>query len=213
MTFEELQVEVFRRLDESSSDPAFWTEDDVKAALNEAYHEISDTSEWYERNANLPLLSHRTYYDLRTAVGSDTVLSIRHGQNSNTRRWLTPADLRELDYHTFNQWEEITGEPQSFFIRGLFWLGTFPKQASDDGHIRLYFTSLPAEMTYDYDEPGFPEEFHYGLVEYALGDLLSQEAETKKALTHYREYVVYETGLTGWVSGRQSLDRISRLNG
>lgn len=213
MTFLELQTEVFRRLDESSSAPAFWTVADVKAALNEGYEEMSDASEWYEWNANLPLLSKRTYYDMRRAFGGDVVFTLKHAYNSTTRRWLYPVDLRELDYRTFSQWEDITGEPESFFVRGLFWLGTFPKQTADLGSLKVYFTSLPPALVADTDEPGFSQDFQYGLVEYALGDLLSQEAETQKALNHFREYLTYEAGLVGWTEGRIALDRIPRLNG
>ncbi len=213
MTFAELKTETFRRLDEDSSDPAFWTEDDVEDALNEGYEEMSDASEWHETNANLPLLSGRTYYDMRYAFGGDQILTLNHAMNATTRRWLSPVELRELDYRTYVQWEDITGEPQNFFVRGLFWLGLFPKQNSDSGTLKVYFTSIPPRLAYDYDKPGFPDEFHYGIVEYALGDLLSQEAETRKALEHFKEYAVHEAGLRGWVGGRISLDRITRLHG
>jgi hypothetical protein len=213
LNFAELQTEVFRRLSESSSDPAFWTATDVKAALNEGYEEMSDASEWYEWNANLPLLSNRTYYDMRTCFGGDTVLTLKQAFNSTTRRWLNPVELRELDCGTNTQWEDVQGEPQSWFIRGLFWLGTFPKQESDSGTMKMYFTALPPALDSDYDEPGFPQDFQYGIVEYALGDLLSQEAETKKALSHFGEYLTYEAGLNSYTAGRISLDRINRLNG
>ncbi len=213
MTFAELQAEVFHRLDEDSADPAFWTEAEVQAAINEGYEEMSDASEWYERDHNLPLLSKRTYYDLRSALGGETVLTFQHAYNQTTRRWLYPGELRELDYRTFNQWEEITGQPEQFFVRGLFWLGTFPKAAADSGTIQTYFTALPPALFVDGDTPGSPEEFHYGLVEYALGDLLSQDGETQKALLHFKEYLTYEAGLKGWVEGRIALDRISTLHG
>ena len=214
MTFAELRTEVFRRLDEDSADPAFWTAADINTALNEAYEELSDSSEWHERNAILKLLSKRTYNDLRFALGSgEIVLTLKHAYNSTTRRWLDPVELRDLDYRTFHQWEDITGEPEKFFLRGLFWLGTFPKQNTDSGNLKLYYTAIPPAMSADTDEPGFPEEFQHGLIEYALGDLLAQEGETQKGLAHFREYLIYEAGLTGYAQGRISLDRISKLNG
>ena len=213
MTFSELQAEVFRRLDEDSSDAAFWSVDDVKTALNEGYEEMSDASEWHEQSANLPQLSKRTYYDLRTALGADSPLTVKHLYNATTRRWIYPGDLRELDYRTFCQWEEITGEPEQFFLRGLFWLGTFPKATADSGTIKVYFTALPPALSDDGDEPGFSEEYQYGIVEYAIADLLAQEAETQKARAHFSEYLTYEAGLKAWTEGRISLDRINRLNG
>lgn len=213
MNFSEIKTEVFRRLRESSSDPAFWTETDVEGAINEGYEEISDASEWYERNFNMPQLSKRTYYDLKRVFGDNPVLTVKHMYNATTRRWLYPVEVRDLDYRTFTQWEDIAGEPEMWFVRGLFWLGTFPKATADSGVLKVYYTSLPTAMSHSYDVPGFPSDFHYGLVEYALGELLSQESEQTKALDHFSEYLGYEKGLKDWTDGRVSLDRIGKLNG
>lgn len=213
MTFAELKTEVFRRLDEDSDNPAFWTEDDVAQSLNEAYEDISDSAEWYERQFNLPQLSRRTYYDLRHACGDQPVLTVRHAYNVNTSRWLTPIEVRSLDMESHYQWEDINGEPENFFRRGLFWMGVYPRQNGDTGKIKVFYTTLPVSLADDLDEPGFPQQFHYGLVEYALADLLAQEAETKRAMMHYGEYSIYEGELKSWMDGRISLDRVDRLNG
>lgn len=213
MTFGELQAEVLRRLGDSSSAPEYFTASDVKASLNDAYTEMSDASEWYERNAVLKTLSNRTYYDLRGVLGAETFLGFRSAFNNTTRRWLDLMNVRELDEQVFQQWENVTGEPESVFLRGLWWLGTFPKQASDTGSLKVYFSGLPPELKADSDQPGFPEEFHEGLIEYALGDLFSQDWETRKAVIHFNAYSEIERALTAWVDGRIAKDRISRLHG
>lgn len=206
MTFAEQKTEVFRRLNESSSSPTYWTEADVEDALNEGYEEISDASEWYERSASISKLKNRTYYDLQTNL-IDTFLAPRRCFNPQTNQWLDPISVRTLDFKTYRQWELNPGEPQKMFMRGLWWLGTYPKSGADSGTLQLYYTALPTAMSADGDEPAFPQEFHMGLVSYALYELRYQERETGIALKHFAEYQSYESGLRGYVQQRTSLDR------
>src|SRR6185295_4388477 len=100
-----------------------------------------------------------------------------------------PTHVRNLDYHTYRLWESIAaGSLQNFFQRGLWWLGTFPQSPSDSSWVRFFYTALPATLSATTDTPGFPQEFHYGLVEYAVSDLLGQEGETKKAMAFWARY-------------------------
>jgi hypothetical protein len=186
MTFAALRTDVFRRLNESSTTPVFWTEDDVENALNEGYAELSDQTEWYERWLSIDLLNNRPYYDLRTVVPR-TVLSIRAAFNEQTNRWLTPS--RVADVETYDRrWEKKIG--------------------SDAGTVKQYYTALPDPMVLDDDEPGFPDAFHPGLVEYAVADLWAQDAETDLALQAWRAYLSYETALQAWVDGRVSVPMV-----
>src|SRR5260221_506910 len=181
MTLLEMETEVFRRLNENSVSPDFWTKADVDEALNDGYEELSDSSEWYERSVSISLLDHRPYYDLRTVLDADTILSPGRCYNVQTSRWLNPTHVRDLDYHTYRQWEGIaTGQVEKFFQRGLWWMGVFPQNSDDTGWVRFYYTAMPEALANASDVPGFPQEFHYAIIEYAVGDLLGQEAETKK---------------------------------
>ena len=121
--------------------------------------------------------------------------------------------MRDLDYRVFPQWEDTIGPPERFFLRGLFWLGTFPKAAADGTTLQTWFTALPPSLEHDGSEPGFPEQFQYGLVEYAAGDLCLQDAEPTKALLHFKEYLTYETALMNDVASRIAIDRIQYLHG
>ena len=63
-------------------------------------------------------------------------------------------------------------------------------------------------MSADSDTPGFPQEFHFGIVEYALYDLFAQEGDTQKALKHWMDYEAYENALSKYVDGRMAKDKI-----
>lgn len=208
MTFAEIQADVRRQLNESGT--SFWTDQDVKDSLNEGYAEIADATEFYEREAPLSLLGRRTYYDL-TSVIADTILTPRHVQNTETQQWLVQTDPRELDEKTYVQWELTEGPPQKWFIRGNWWLGLFPKQASDSSRLRLYFSSIPDALSDDDDVPAFPREFHRGLVSFACSDLMSDQRETTKALEFWKDYKDFEERLKLFTDGRQAIARKVRM--
>lgn len=199
MTFAEQKADVARRLAEST-ERVFWSDDDIATALNEGYAELSDATEWYEQYFEIDLLTDRPYYDLRTVLG-ESFLAIRPGYDEQTSRWLLPTAVRQFDAHD-RRWERVTGEPQRVVMRGLWWLGYWPRVQSEVGLIKQYYTALPPPMVEDDDEPGFPETFHNGCVEYALADLFSQDAETTLALASWADYVATEAALQTWVDDR-----------
>ena len=208
MTFAELQTKVRRKLNETSA--IFWTDQDVVDAINEGYREMADAAEFYERQAMVPSINGHTYYDL-SLILPDTFLSPRRAYNPTTARWLTPADPLNLDLHTYVQWELTEGEPESWLLRGNWWMGVWPKPDGDGVGMRLYYTAIPEDMANDDDEPAFDREFHEGLVEFAMSDLLSQKRETRKALLHWAEYIRYQEALKAYVEGRITLAQVRVL--
>jgi hypothetical protein len=205
MTFLEMQTEVFRRLEESSSSPVFWALAQVKEALNDAYFLLSDVTEWAETSESESFTT-ATYYDL-SSVLTNTVLSIKGIFNPDTNRWLRPTTTEELDQRSV-LWEEATGAPDEYVIRGLWWLGLYPKMASATGTMTIHYTYVPTALSANGDTPSFPEEFHPALVEYAVYDLLCQERETDKALKFYARYLDLQEKLKRYVQDRASYDRV-----
>lgn len=199
MTFAEIKAEIVRRLAEGT-ERVFWTDDDIATAANLGYAEISDATEWNEQWVDLDLMADRPYYDLRRLIGDD-FLAIRPAFDRQTNRWLIPTAVSQLDASD-RRWERVTGEPQRIFTRGLWWLGFYPRIQSEIGQIKQYFTALPDPLDDDDDEPGFPDTFHRGIVEFALTDLWAQDGETALALTNWTAYLAIEAALTAWMEGR-----------
>ena len=209
MNFGQMKTRVRRRVNEPST--AFFTDADIEDALNEGYHELADATEFYEREALVPMIKGHTYYDL-TNILPDTFLSPRRAFNPTTNRWLAPTDPINQDIHTFVQWELVQGEPESYLMRGNWWLGVFPKPSQDGAGMRLNYTGIPAAMVEDTDEPeAIPEEFHDAIVEYAVYDLLGQKRQGNKALIHWGAYLALEDKLRRYVDGRTSLARVNSL--
>lgn len=208
MNFGQMQTEVRRRLNESTT--VFFSDQDVKDALNEGYAQMADVTEFYERYVNIPMLSKRTYYDL-THIITETFLSPRRVFNTTTNRWLDPTDPFDMDYHTYVQWELVQGQPEKCFMRGNWFLGVWPKPSGDLGQLRFYHTAIPDAMSRSTDEPEFPREFRQGVIDYALCELLADQKETAKAMLHYAAYETYEKGLKAYVEGRTTIAGVRAL--
>jgi hypothetical protein len=202
MVLSEITAEVFRRIEEDSSSPVFWTDDDVQIAINRAYQEISDHTEWFETYRVLDLLNDRPWYDGRFVLHPN-LLSIGAAYHNTTNRWMLPATERELD--TFDRrWETSKEVPQRILTQGLWWFSYWPRVVADTttGPIKQYFTRLPDPLVEDTDEPGFPDLYHYGLVDYAVSDLFAQDSEAQLAQDAWGAYLVQESGLQTWVDAR-----------
>ena len=212
MTFLEMQTEVFRRLEESSASPAFWTVAQVKAALNEGLDELGDATEFVETSGAVSLTANTTYYDLSsTAVlAGEPPLTVRRVFNDQTSRWLKPYDQRSLD-STNREWESNTGEPAYFWIKGLSWLGVYPKPAATSGTLTVHYSVLPSEMVANGATPDGPREFHLALVEYAVYDLLCQDREYKKAMKYWGRFSEKQEALRRFVNQRSVKDRVGGL--
>lgn len=208
MTLDEMRTEVATRLNEDITALKYWTLQDIDNALNAGYENISDASEWYEVLLALPLSSRRGYYDLRGFP--ITVLSVRHAYNMQTQRWMTPTSVRDLD-KVYRQWEHVQGASDRYFIRGLNLLGVWPRSPQDSGQIRLGVTSFPPRLVNTYDVPGFDSDFHWGLVDYAVYELKSDDREKDVALGFYAKYLETEMKLKERVRTRQSLDKLHSL--
>lgn len=205
MTRAELRAEVRRQLDDASE--RFVTNDDINDSLNEGYEDMSDVTEWYERTFNLRCQSGRNYYNIRDMVQEELIRVLRcYSKTGNW--WLHPDSLRNLD-GVLSQWETNRGEPRSYLMRGHWWMGLWPKPSADfDSVERVYYSAMPPALTLDTDAPGFPDEFHRGLVDYALYDIYMQDRDPDVALNYYARYLVFRNALDAYVDGRQSLDHM-----
>lgn len=124
MTLSDIRTEVFRRLDESETSPVYWSLADVDDAINAGYEEISDATEWYELAAQLGT-DGSLYYDLTTQL-SPRFLRLKHIYNATSNLWLSFTTPRDMD-GKYVSWETVSGEPEKALLRGLWWLGLWPK--------------------------------------------------------------------------------------
>ena len=209
MTYTQLKAEVRRRLNETSAN--FWADADVNAAINDGYAEMSDVSEWYKRSSTVTLTTNTTYYTPSTLTSTE-FLSPVACQNATTKKWLEMVDERWLDENMYPRWESISSEPEYMLMRGLFKIGFTPKPTTSR-QLTFYYSSIPSALSSGSDEPGFPQEYHFGIVEYALYDLHCQEGEIDKALDNWKAYLEYENGLVKYSDNPIAIPKVNSFNG
>jgi len=206
MTKAELRADVYRRLEEVTGSPVYVSQADVDDALHDGYLEISDATEWREVYRTVDLCASRPYYDLRTLFGADLVVLRPLGAfHEDTNRWLTPISPRDLD-GGYARWEQVIGPPDRLFTRGLFWIAYYPAIGSDSGTVKQYLAVLPDALD-DEDAPGFDEDYHPALVEYALAEILPQIGEVTAAVAAWDAYTAYERALAAHMQNRGSVAR------
>jgi len=193
---------------------------DVDAAINDGYQELSDGTEWYERRATFRSIARRTYYDLRT-ITPDRVLTVRGIYAPGINQWLNPSSVADLDQQVYSRWESNVGgatRSQSYFLRGLCWLGIWPKTSATGTPYVLVYRAMPqgtadprAPLVNASDVIDFPQEYSIAIIEYALYDLLVRDREVKKALYHYKEYQRLAGEFKGYIDNRGLRDKTSRF--
>lgn len=104
-------------------------------------------------------------------------------------------EVNERDIDT-----DETGEPTKYFLRGNK-LGVYPL-ADDDYPGKLYYFKYPAELTQDADAPDgrIPEEFHPGMVEYAIAMAKETDGSYKSASYFWSKWEVAKAKFESYIS-------------
>lgn len=188
----------------------FFTDEDIRSAINEGYADLADSTEFYERYANLTTCDRRLYYNLLEIL-PDTFLSPRRVYNTTRNAWLVPSSPQELDHSTVRQWELTAGSPERMFLRGNWWIGLWPK-AGPGEVMRVYYTAIPPAMEDDADEPeDMPEEYHSALSDFALVELFGPRREVAKVQKAWKAYSERRDSLRAYVNSRTALARSTVL--
>lgn len=206
VTLAQLRERVRERFEHDST--VRWTDSDIDAAINAGLGELSEGAGFYESSIAVDLKHGRTYYDLRAIMPYTAIKITRICDSGN--EWLEPTAPRLLGRR---EWERSEGEPDHWFLRGLFWLGLYPKPNADttDG-ITIYYTEVHPLLTSDGDTlQQLPDSAADCLVDYALYDLYAQEGETQKALSLWQSYQEGETALRQLVERRVVRPRLGRM--
>ena len=187
-----------------------WNRDAFLRAANEGLDELSEATRFYERNATVPLKGNQTYYDLRGFWPEDAFV-VNSVYSNVQQAWLTPIGIRDLKVQ---RWETVTGDPRRFIIRGLFWMGVYPRPSGHVGSLRVYFASLAPHFrdTYSVLTADMPDDFVSALEHYILYDLSCRDGETKKAFGYWADYQTDEMALKAFVADRLS-SRAGALSG
>ncbi len=175
-----------------------WSDSAITQAINEGLETLAEATSFYERYVTIPLGNNRRWYDLR-GFTPETVVRIRSVWSSNRNEWLRPVSIEDLPY----DWMKSVGEPQTFWTRGIHWLGVYPYETSGTGWLRVFFSGIPSRFAgtpsvlYD-----LPDDHVPALEDYALYQLSAMDREHDRAIGHFQAYIQRERDLSHFVDGR-----------
>jgi hypothetical protein len=213
-TVREILDRVRLRLPQGSEN--FWSDADLLKAYNEGLDELSEGTEFFETHIGLRRRKFATYHDLR-GVLPETALRITGVFDPSAMRWVHPISVRDLDLWMGRGWEDHGTAPLYWFVRGLFWLGIYPRPGDDDSPVTIYFTATHPHAVAEGESnglessPGIPPDHETTVEEYMLSDLFSQARESEKAMAHWQSYTAGEALLRDQVRQRITPDHVPRM--
>lgn len=185
-----------------------WSDDSIIESVNDALEDLSEVTRFYERHVTIPVANMRSYYDLR-GIWPEEAIGVVSVYSTATEQWLHPTSPRELG----SRWEQAVGPPQRFFMRGLYWMGLFPKaSAAGTGSLKVYFTAYAPRLTHPQAVlMDLTDDMVFALEDYALYDMDVQDGETNSALTYFGSYTRRSKTLSDFVDRRIVRPRTLRM--
>jgi hypothetical protein len=191
----------------------FFTSDDYVRSYNDALDEIAEITEINEKFIYVKRRKKAVYHDLRGILPPDA-LRVTSVWNPTSSKWLDPITVRELDSTVGRFWEKRSDQTRWWFMRGLWFLGTYPTAATDSMPVRVHFSALLPHIKLDggltdglSSSPSIPETYHTAIEYYMVYDLLSERKETEKALSFYQKFVALMEGAADLAENRMRRDR------
>lgn len=210
MNFKEIQDRVMVDLEENPAGAGIrFTRASIIDSINDGLQDLADHCNFNEEDLVINLQANTTYYNALTL--NERFLGFIRLYNNQTSRWLVPTGINELD-SAYPRWEISSGEPERIITRAVWHFGVWPRKTVTSGTITAKINTEPVALAADVDTPGFPQEYHQALVEYAEYDQYCQDKELKKAMRRWAEYAQIREALLEWVQkgrGRMDMDRVS----
>lgn len=186
-TFTQLIDAVEERLDENTTTSVFYTNDEIKNAINRGLRLFCLLTLVNEKVAQTFNLSANTnFYDISSQF-SDFLVPLRV-KAGNSR--VLPVQSHELDLR-FGNWEATTGTATHYTMKGLYLFGVYPKPAGAGSTLSITYAAEPATLSAGSDVPEIPAEFHQYLIDYAIYRLRWKEGgqELAKSLTFFDKFI------------------------
>jgi hypothetical protein len=194
-------------------DQRFFSTDDLVLAYNDALDELSEATEVNENYVTVKRRKLAAYVDLRGYLPPDA-LRVTAVWNPNTSKWLAPTTTRELDEYLGRQWENKPDESRWWWMRGIYFLGSYPVSGRDDNPLRVHYSTMLPHIEVDgglstglTSSVALPPDMAEAIEHYMMYMLLVQKKESVKALDYWMLYKKHEQELRDLAHNRMRRDR------
>jgi len=205
------------RSDIEDPDNKFFADEDYVRAYNDALDEISELTEINESYVYVKRRKNSVYTDLR-GIMPPTFLRITSVYNPNSGKWMDPITVRELDNTVGRHWEERPDTSRWWFMRGLWFLGSYPIPSDDVSPLKVWYTALLPHVeetggliSGTSTSPDLPPDFTVAIENYMMYELLAERKETEKSLEFYRRFEDHMNPLKDIAENRMRRDRTPRI--
>ncbi len=204
------------RLDDP--DFTFYTLEDYVRSYNDALDEIAERTEIRERYVYVKRKKWAPFADLR-GVLPPNALRITSVWNPSSSKWLEATHPREMDNTVGRKWEANIGTSRWWFMRGLWFVVSYPVTPNDISPLKIYYTSMFDHVSIDGGQVGglnidlqdIPPDFTTAIENYMLYDLLAERKEVKKSLEFFQRFSDQIPSLRDMAENRMRRDRTPRM--
>ena len=179
MTRSELRQRILEALNESATNPVFFSTGQIDSIIDEGAEILSEEANAVKRTAFVSLMEGTTYFYIR-GIAQDMMAPYRLWLTHLDRR-LTAVSLYDLDARNEN-WIETTGDPEYWFSVSWDLFGIWPSPATGGDLLRIDYLAWPQTLLDDGDEPEFQLGDHDAVVDYGVYDGLAKRWDVARML-------------------------------
>jgi len=181
-----LEKQVLRIIGESVSSPDVYSDiQPIRDSINDAIQEIIVVTGGYRERYSIPMVANKTFYRL----------SLHNGEMGwvvscwmvNKKFPLSQTDLTMLNRND-PRWLTRKGYPEEYFPIGNNVLGLYPKPTASSDILEVDMVVIPFPYTNDNYRVKLRDEFHFGLVNFAVSEYFAGTGDAKRASEHYAAY-------------------------
>jgi hypothetical protein len=164
MTRDELTTRILTALNDSPTDPIFWSLDEIHDTIQDGQEILAEECQALRRTVFVPWRPGAMLYSLGSVAGD--VLAITRIWRSDTHERLLATTLTALGPEP---WMTQPG-PAARVWYPMSWhaFGVYPHAGEGSGSFEVDYLSWPSPLLDDGDEPAWPEPDQDGLVSYGV---------------------------------------------
>ena len=175
-----------------------YSDDDITSFINDGLGELAEATHFYERYVTIPIIEGNSYYDIR-GFTPDIPVNIKAIWNSVRNDWMKEIIQENLEW----TWERSSGDPQTYFTRGIYWIIVAPVPKATTGYLKVHFAAIPAKFTSVQSVLGdLPDDYVPALEAYCLYEMAALDRLTSMALMYWKDYSTREKSLADFVDDR-----------
>ena len=164
MNRQELRTRVLNSLNDSPTQPVYWSADEVNDYLQEGYEVMAEEAPIIKRTFLIPRRAGTLVYQI-PGVGGNIMAPYRIWLPDLKRR-LASATLADFDAR-HERWMTVTNVP--WYWAPVSWdqFVIWPSPTTGEGWLEVDCYCWPAALLDDFDEPEFVASMHQALADYA----------------------------------------------